>query len=405
MRDSRRSRLAKCRCLAVAAAGVLCHCVLALVPCLLAQEPLDGREGRDLLLRNFRPRPMLQVPRHPLERAKFPVVDTHTHFRVKLKPSAELLDEFVARMDRNQIAVCVSLDGRLGEELEEHKRFLWTKYRRRFVIFANIDWKGSGQDQQPETWDCQRPDFGRRMAQSLRDAKERGASGVKIFKEFGLGYKNPDGSLIRIDDPRWDEIWAACGELGLPILIHAADPEAFFHPIDETNERWEELHRRPEWSFASREFPRREEVLAQLSRAVDRHPRTTFIGAHLASSAEDLASLGEWLDRSPNLCVEIASRIAELGRQPYTARRFLVQYSDRVLFGTDGPWPEERLRLYWRFLETYDENFPYSELPFPPQGLWNIHGIGLPDDVLQRLYHANAARLIPGVRERLEPAD
>jgi predicted TIM-barrel fold metal-dependent hydrolase len=135
---------------------------------------------------------------------------------------------------------------------------------------------------------------------------------------------------------------------------------------------------------------------------VQRHPHTTFIAAHMANDAEDLRELAGWLDQYPNLFVELASRISELGRQPYTARRFLIRYSDRVLFGTDGPWPEPRLRLYWRFLETFDENFPYSEKEFPPQGLWNIYGIQLPDDVLRRIYHENAARIIPGVKERLQ---
>jgi predicted TIM-barrel fold metal-dependent hydrolase len=372
-----------------------------------AQEPpagavLDGRDGRQLLLENFRPAATLQVEQHNLTRAKFPVVDVHTHFRAKFRGGEAELAEWVALMDRNQIAICVSLDGRWDDLLEEHTRLLWTKYKDRFVIFANIDWQGSGKADDPASWDCQRPDFARRVAARLAVSKERGAAGVKIFKEFGLGYKNPDGSLIRIDDPRWNGIWQACGELGLPVLIHTADPAAFFLPIDERNERWEELHRRPEWSFAGPGFPKREELLAALNRVIERHPKTTFIGAHLAGNAENLAEVGQWLDQYPNLYVEIASRIAELGRQPYTARKFLIKYQDRVLFGTDGPWPEERVRLYWRFLETEDEYFPYSEKEFPPQGFWNIYGIHLPDEVLRKIYQENAARIVPGVRERLE---
>jgi predicted TIM-barrel fold metal-dependent hydrolase len=240
------------------------------------------------------------------------------------------------------------------------------------------------------------------MAAELATVKQRGANGLKIFKQFGLEYKNADGSLIRIDDARWNPIWQACGETALPVLIHVADPAAFFLPIDQTNERWEELHRHPDWSFFGPRFPAHEELLAALLRVVKAHPETTFISAHMASNAEDLATVGQWLDEYPNLYIEIASRIAELGRQPVTARRFLLKYQDRVLFGTDGPWPEERVRLYWRFLETEDENFPYSERPFPPQGLWNIYGINLPDDVLRKIYYENAARIVPGVRERLE---
>lgn len=366
-----------------------------------AEPPLDGREGRDLLLRLYRPESTLRVSEHKLTRAKFPVVDVHTHFRVRFKQSPEQLDEFVKVMDRNQVAICSSLDGQLGDAFEEHAKYLWTRYPDRFVIFANIDWRGDGKPDDPATWDCHRPDFGRRTAARLAEAKKLGASGVKIFKEFGLVYKNPDGSLVEIDDSRWDEIWNACGELGLPVIIHTADPPAFFTPINEKNERWEELFRRPEWSFFGPKFPSREKLLAALNRVIERHPKTTFIGAHVANNAEDLAAVGAWLDKYPNLVVEIASRIGELGRQPYTARRFFLKYSDRILFGTDGPWPEQRLVLYWRFLETFDENFSYSEKEFPPQGFWNIYGIELPDDVLRKLYHENAARLIPGVKEKL----
>lgn len=367
-----------------------------------AQEgPLDGRAGRDLSLQNFRPQAMLRVPETRLERAKFLAVDVHTHFRIRTHQSPDALDEFVRVMDRNGIALCASLDGGLDAHFDEHAKYLWTKYPDRFVIFANIDWQGTGKADDPASWDCQRPDFARRMATSLADAKNRGASGLKIFKQFGLTYKNPDGSLLKIDDERWDPIWQACGELKLPVLIHVADPAAFFQPIDATNERWEELHRRPEWSFYGPQYPKREELLAALERVLKRHPNTIFISAHVGNNAEDLAQVAKALDEHPNMYVEIASRISELGRQPYSARKFLIKYSDRVLFGTDGPWPETRLRLYWRFLETFDENFPYSEKTPPPQGLWNIYGVGLPDEVLQKIYHENAAKIVPGVREKL----
>jgi len=373
-----------------------------LLPGEAVAQPLDGRDGRNLLLENFRPQSAMKVPEHRLAKAKFPVVDVHTHFRIKLKGGEKELDAFVKTMDANNIALCVSLDGQLGEKVDEHAKFLWTKYKNRFAIFANLDWQGTGKVDDPASWDCQRPDFARRMARELAVAKEKGASGLKIFKQVGLEYKNPDGSHLKIDDPRWDEIWRACGDLGLPVLIHVADPAAFFQPIDEKNERWEELHRHPEWSFYGPQFPKQEEVFAAFLRVVKRHPKTTFISAHVANNAEDLATVSQWLDDNPNLYVELASRIGELGRQPVSARKFLLKYQDRVLFGTDGPWPEQRVRLYWRFLETWDENFPYSEKDFPPQGLWNIHGLGLPDDVLKKLYHENAARIIPGIEDRLE---
>lgn len=364
--------------------------------------PLDGRDGRPLALERFRPRSMLKTQGRQPPRAKYPVVDVHTHPRLRFRHSPERLDEFAKLMDEQNIAVCVSLDGQLGASLDEHSRYLWTKYRDRFVIFANVDWRGDGRANDPSTWACHRPDFGRRMAAALADAKRRGVSGLKVFKQLGLGYRNPDGSLVKIDDPRWDPIWEACGELGLPVLIHTADPAAFFLPIDETNERWEELSRHPEWSFYRKDFPSRDELLAARNRVIARHPKTVFIGAHVANNPEDLKTVGHWLDTYKNLHVDITSRIAELGRQPFAAREFFLKYQDRIMFGTDGPRPRGRLLPHWRFLETRDEYFPYAENPFPPQGLWNIYGLDLPDDVLRKVYYENAARLIPGVKERLE---
>ena len=377
-------------------------------PLLPAQEnitpELDGRQGRDLLLKNFRPKTKLRVQQTDLQRAKFPVVDVHTHFRFRFRHSPEQLDAFVELMDRNNIAVCVSLDGQLGDDFREHAAYLWTKFPNRFLIFANIDWQGDGAADDPATWACHRDDFAARTVAQLIEAKQLGASGLKLFKQFGLGYQNPDGSLLKIDDQRWDPIWKACGELALPVIIHAADPAAFFDEIDDTNERWEELHRHAEWSFPADKFPSRDELLAARNRVIKRHPETLFIGAHVANNSEDLATVSGWLNEYPNLYVGFASRIGELGRQPYTARRFFLKYADRILFSTDGPWPETRVRLYWRFLETYDEYFPYSEKEFPPQGFWNIYGVGLPDDVLKKVYHENALRIVPGLSDKLRAA-
>ncbi|TWU24441.1 Amidohydrolase [Novipirellula galeiformis] len=364
--------------------------------------PLDGRQGRELLLRNFRPQSKLRVASHLLTHAAFPVVDVHTHFYYRMRGNQQAIADFVDLMDRNQIAICASLDGKLGDQLDAHLKELWTQHRDRFLIYANIDWQGDGEADDPATWDCHRRGFAQRTSELLREAVGKGVSGLKIFKRFGLTYQNPDGSLIAIDDPRWDPIWRTCGELGIPIIIHTADPAAFFDPIDETNERWEELSRHPDWSFHGDEFPSRDALLEARNRVIARHPKTQFIGAHMANNSEDLRQVGQWLDQYPNLWVEPASRINELGRQPYTSRDFIIRYADRMLFGTDGPWPELRIQFYWRFFETRDENFPYSEKVPPPQGLWTIDGIDLPDDVLQKLYYQNAAKLIPGVAERLE---
>ncbi len=311
-------------------------------------------------------------------------------------------------MDRNSIAVSISLDGTLGPRLDEHITYLWTEHRDRFAIFANIDWENHGRPrleaklESPLPLACLDPNFAGLIVEQLRLAKTKGVSGLKIFKQLGLGYKDQDGHLLRIDDPRWDEIWSACGRLGLPVIMHTADPSAFFEPIDANNERYEELERHPEWSFYGKQFPKRSELHEQRNRVIARHPKTTFIAAHFGNDAEDLEETARWLDQYPNLYIEFASRISELGRQPFTAKRFFERYQDRIFFGTDGPWPEQRLQSYWRFLETDDEYFPYSEKVVPPQGLWQIYGLQLSDEILQKIYFKNAARIIPGIQERLE---
>ena len=367
----------------------------------IVASPLDGRDGRDLSIRMFRPESKLVVPKTLVERASMPVVDCHTHFLYKMRHNEQALVDYVAMMDRNSIAVCVSLDGQLGDQLDRHIAYLWTRYKDRFAIFANVDWRGDGALDNPASWACQRPGFAERTAEQLAIAVHRGVCGLKVFKQLGLGYLDADGSLLKIDDSRWDPIWAACGKLGIPILIHTGDPPSFFDPIDETNERWEELSRHPDWSFHDPKFPRLVELFEARNQVIARHPKTNFIGAHMASCSEDLALLQRWLETYPNLYVDISSRISELGRQPYTSREFLVEHADRVLFGTDGPWPEDRLRYYWRFLETRDEHFPYSEKIPPPQGMWAIYGIDLPEDVLEKVYHQNAAKIIPGVADKI----
>ena len=357
---------------------------------------------RRIELQDFRPRPMLVVKSSNLTSAKFPVVNVHTHLNRRMRNSQPALADYVGLMDRCGIAVSVNLDCTLGADFDESSGYAWQKYRDRVVQFVNINWIGDGKREEPGSWDCHRPDFARRICRQLDEAVKKGASGLKLFKSFGLKYRNADGSLVQIDDPRWDPIWKKCGELRIPVIMHTADPVAFFEPVDETNERYEELSRHPDWSFFGDSFPSHAELIAARNRIIARHPETKFIGAHLANYPEDLEAVGRWLDQYPNLYVEIASRIGELGRKPYSARKFFIEHSDRILFGTDGPKPEPRMHLYFRFLESYDEYFPYSEQAFPPQGFWNIYGLGLPDDVLRKVYFENAVRLIPGVKERLD---
>ncbi len=378
--------------------GVYLVCATTLV----AQQVGDPGRVTEPTLRDFNPKPALRVAKTDLKHAKFPVIDVHTHFGLRLRGETEALADYVRVMDRNNISISVSLDAKLGCA-EDHLLHIG-KYKNRIAAFAHLDFVGEGDREVPETWASSQPGFVRTCVEQLHAAKQKGVLGLKFFKSFGLSDKNADGSLIKIDDSRWDPIWSTCGEIGLPVIMHVADPVAFFEPIDAKNERWEELSRHPDWSFYGDQFPDRVELLAARNRVIARHPDTTFIGAHFANNSEDLAVVSRWLDQYPNLVVEFASRINELGRQPYTARRFFVEYQDRILFGTDGPWPELRLSYYWRFLETTDENFPYSEKSPPPQGLWRIYGIGLPDEVLKKVYHENAIRVVPGLRTLFQNA-
>ena len=366
-------------------------------------RPMDGREGRDLSVSNFRPIQQLVLPRTDVDAAAHPVVDVHNHFYFRFRDNETTLRDYVAVMDRNHMAVSISLDGRLGATLRSHHRFLNDLYPNRFVVFAHLDWIGDGKADEPATWAANRPGWTRLMTERLAAAHAEGIiGGLKIFKSFGLTRKNADGSLARLDDERFAPIWQTCGRLGLPVLIHTADPAAFFEPIGPTNERWEELRRHPTWSFAGDQFPSRDELFKQRNRMIAAHPDTQFICAHVANCSEDLNRVSNWLDRYPNMHIELASRISELGRQPRAARRFMVRYADRIMFGTDGPFPEKRLRAYWRFLQTDDESFDYSEKNPPPQGLWRIDGVDLPDDVLKKIYHENALNLIPTLREKFD---
>ena len=368
------------------------------------QSPSALTPSASLPLSEFRPLPRLKVNQTLLQSAKLPVIDIHTHFQIRLRHDPTAFANFLEVMNRNRIAVCISLDGTLGPKLTDHLEFLNQRAPNRFAVFANIDFIGRGDKARPETWDCNQTDFVRQTCEQLRVAQRLGVVGLKFFKQFGLEYRNGDGSLIAIDDPRFDPIWQTCGDLHFPIIMHTADPSAFFLPIDKTNERFEELARHPDWAFPAEKFPARETLHAARNRVIAKHPHTIFIAAHLANDGEDLEATGQLLDTYPNLFVEIASRIAELGRQPFTARKFLMKYQDRVLFGTDGPWPEERLRLYWRFLETDDEYFPYSEKEFPPQGFWNIYGVQLPEEVLSKIYRDNALQILPTLKDRYAEA-
>ena len=301
--------------------------------------------------------------------------------------------ELVATMDEAGVEVLVDLDGGSGEGLGREIDRWQAKAPERFLVFAGLDYDGWSAD----------PAFGETEARRLRDGARRGARGLKVWKLLGLRARDPAGRLVAVDDRRLDPLWATAAELDLPIVIHIADPVAFFQPLDAGNERFEELTEHPDWHFwptrpAGRPdepgYPPFDELLAGFDRLLGRHPGTTFVGAHVGCAAEDLGLVSRMLDAHPNLSVDIAARLGELGRQPYTARAFFVRYADRILFGTDQPADPAVYRLHYRFLETWDESFDYGTDEVPAQGRWQIHGLGLPDDVLQAVYRDNARRVL-----------
>lgn len=335
----------------------------------------------ETIIKGYDPTPALVTKVTPVPRPKFPATDIHAHWSLQLDPA-----QLLAAMDDLGLERAVNLSGGFGDQLDRMLEKFHAAAPGRLVIFANLDTK-----------QIDAPDFGQRMAAMIRAAHARGLGGLKIFKSLGLTIKDASGRVVPIDDARFDPIWSTCGDLGIPVLIHSADPIAFFDPIDEKNERWVQLHRHPDWSFHGPQFPSFAEVIRQHDAMIARHPKTTFISAHMGSQAEDLASLGERLARLPNLVVDISGRVAELGRQPYASRRFLLQWQDRVLFGTDrypGRPDQPRNRIYYRFLETDDEYFKYYDHPFPPTGEWRIYGVHLPDEVLRKIYQTNADRAL-----------
>jgi predicted TIM-barrel fold metal-dependent hydrolase len=347
----------------------------------------------EMRLSDYRPVSRLRLPRHLIDRPRFGVVDAHNHLGDTFsdgwskRPVAELL----AALDEAGVETVIDLDGGQGEAFSAHYAGYAGKHPTRFAHVAQLAY---------EEW-IERPDFGEMEARRFEDSVRRGAVGVKAWKPLGLRARDPQGKVVPVDDPRLDPLWAVGAKTGAVIIAHVADPIAFFDPLDAHNERWEELRAHPDWHFwpprseaGEHGFATFDEIIAAFERVVARHPQTTFIGAHVGCASEDLALVSGMLDRNPNLYVDISARISELGRQPYTARAFFLEYADRILFGTDFGYDPAMYRVFYRFLETFDESFDYDRGEVPLQGRWQIHGIGLPDEVLQKVYAGNARRVI-----------
>jgi predicted TIM-barrel fold metal-dependent hydrolase len=352
-----------------------------------------------LPIERYEPKSVLHAPETQVPRARFPVIDFHTHItgtapggnpeaiRFSMDPA-----NCLAVMDRRNIRTMVDLTGGYGEGLREAIAKLQTAHPGRFLVFTEPAWSHASD-----------AGYAKFQADRIEEAHRAGAKGLKVLKTLGLFLREPgNGKLVRIDDVRFDPMWEAVGSLRMPVAIHTSDPEAFFLPIDRFNERWEELHAHPSWSFYGKDFPSDRELQEARRNVMRRHPRTQFVCLHVAN-AENLAYVSECLDSHPNMHVDIAARIGELGRQPRAARRFFDRYQDRILFGTDASagtsTPQQTFgdalyQIYYRFLETEDEYFDYAPAPVPPQGRWRIYGLGLSEPILRKVYAGNAARLL-----------
>ena len=269
---------------------------------------LQVSAGGAITLPEFQPKSMLRVAEHPVDRAKFPVIDVHTHlFSLgrQMDPAsaeaAEMLRQIAAWMDQCNLRTLINLTGGTSETIPAILK-AFAPFGGKFKTAAEPTWKRANE-----------PGYAKWQADELALCKRQGAIGLKILKTLGLVLRDSGGRLVKVDDPRFDPMWEAAGSLGLPVLIHTSDPAAFFQPIDRFNERWEELGNHPDWSFYGKDYPTRRELHDARNRVIARHPKTTFVGLHVANNSEDLGQVAEWLDRWPNLHVEIGARTGRTG--------------------------------------------------------------------------------------------
>jgi len=371
-----------------------------------APEPEKKEAGLDL--RDFQPKSMLHVPESKVPRAKFPVIDVHTHLTfskhgkngVSLGEEikfAEQPENLLPTMDRKNLATLINLTGGTGKGTVESVAKLDLLHPGRFLTFTEPSWEHFLE-----------PNFPQFQADEIERAHKAGARGLKVVKTLGLYLREniTEGPLVKVDDKRLDPMWEACAAFHMPVAIHISDPEAFFLPIDRFNERWEELYHHPDWSFHGKDFPSFQELMDARNRLYARHPKTQFLSLHLGHDAENLPYVSECMEKFPNMTVELGARIGELGRQPRQSRKFFDRYQDRIMFGTDAvPHGDETpqqvygdllYEIYFRFLETEDEYFDYAPAAVPPQGRWRIYGVGLSDQILKKVYQDNALRLLGG---------
>lgn len=354
-----------------------------------SQQITIGDNAGDVTFEEYNPKSTLVVDANVPTRAKFPFIDVHNHqWSMDTK---ENLDALITDMDSLNMRIMVNLSGRGWTReidkstaiLESYLSAVNKNYPDRFVIYTNVDFNN-----------IDSPGWTERAVKMLEEDVKRGAKGLKIYKSLGFSVTNSDGSIVPVDDPRIDPVWAKAGELGIPVLIHTADPAPFWDPLTAMNERWLELKTHPRRKKdASKGDYSWEELIEQQHNVFRKNSKTTFIAAHMGWYPNNLPKLDSILTAMPNVVVEIGAVIAELGRQPRAANKFFTKFQDRVLFGKDS-WKPEEYETYFRVLETEDEYFRYHK---KYHAFWPMYGIGLSDEVLKKLYYKNALRIIPGL--------
>ncbi len=347
-------------------------------------RPAEGRDPEfpPPNIREYKPRSTLVVPAHPVPRSKFPSIDFHGHPPALTSPNA--INRVGEAMDSLNLRLMVNASGSSGDRLRQQiAAVAASKYKDRFVMFTTLNLRDVG------------PGSGAKIAAQLEADVAAGAAGIgEINKGFGLFNRKADGTRLKLDDPELDPVWETAARLRIPVFIHVGDPSEFFQPIDYHNERWLELALYPDRRYQDRtRFPAFEELMAERNRLLARHPKTTWVIAHLGWHANDLARLGRMFDSLPSLYSEVGAILYDLGRQPRAAREFMVKYQDRLLFGKDSFQPDE-YPYYWRVFETFDEYFDYYR---DYHAFWKLYGLGLPDSVLKKLYYGNALRITPGI--------
>ena len=328
---------------------------------------------------DYRPKSTVVATDHMVPRAKFPVVDVHNHTRI----TPDNIEQMIKEMDALNLRVMVNLSGQSGDSLRQSIATIRSsKYADRFRLFANVNFNDAGA-----------PGWKEREVAALEQAVKDGAIGLKIFKNLGLSTRKHDGTRLKIDDPDLDPIWQTAARLNIPVIIHVADPAQFWAPIDFKNERWLELMVFPGREYPADRYPSFEELMGERDRMFARNPKTRYINAHFGWHGNDLGRAAKHLDSLPNVVFEVGAVLYEFGRQPKAARDFFVKYQDRVLFGKDA-YEATEYPYYWRVFETRDEYFDYYR---DYHAFWKLYGMDLPDDVLRKLYHRNALRVVPGL--------